>query len=48
MEVFINNGRRTVTKVVYPETDNLQLEAFADPGAGDVTMLNAWKLKPIW
>ncbi len=48
IEVFINDGRRTVTKVVYPETNNVQLEAFADPGAGEVTVLNAWKLKPIW
>lgn len=47
IEVFINDGRRTVTKVVYPGTQKLQREAFADPG-GEVTTVKAWRLKAIW
>jgi beta-fructofuranosidase len=43
LEVFINDGRRTVTKVVHPESNKLLVEAF-----GDVQSLAAWELKPIW
>ena len=43
IEVFINEGRRTVTKVVYPESDELAIEAF-----GDVESLEAWEVKSVW
>jgi beta-fructofuranosidase len=48
IEVFVNDGRRTVTKVVYPESNDLRLETFADAGTAEVTVLDAWELKPIW
>ena len=43
IEVFINDGRRTVTKVVYPESDKLKVETF-----GDILSLEKWELRPIW
>ena len=43
LEVFVNDGRRTVTKVVYPEAGNLTVETL-----GDVQSLEAWELKSIW
>ena len=43
IEVFVNDGRRTVTKVVYPESRQMSIESF-----GEVESMEAWELKPVW
>ncbi len=48
MELFIGDGRQTVTRVVYPESGNLRVEAFAAGGTATIKRLDAWALKPIW
>jgi len=32
-EVFINGGRKTVTRVIYPAADARDIEAYAEGGA---------------
>ncbi len=49
LEVFIDGGRRSVTKVVYPpEGEDLVVEAFAEGGAAEILSLAAWTMKSIW
>lgn len=43
IEVVVNDGRRTVTKVAYPGSNRLSIEAF-----GKVESMEAWELKPVW
>ncbi len=49
LEVFIDGGRKSVTKVAYPlEGEDLVVEAFAEDGAAEVVSLAAWTMKSIW
>ncbi len=47
MEVFINNGPTTVTRVDYPPESDLGIAVFAE-GTATVTSLDVWEMKPIW
>jgi beta-fructofuranosidase len=47
MEVFINNGGTSVTRVDYPDEQDLGVAVFAE-GMAMVDSLSAWKLMPIW
>jgi beta-fructofuranosidase len=47
MEVFINNGPTSVTRVDYPGEGDLGVAVFAE-GAATVTSLDVWEIKPIW
>lgn len=47
LEVFINDGRRTVTKAVYPDSGVRGVKPFADPTGAEVMSLDAWELKSI-
>jgi fructan beta-fructosidase len=44
MEVFINGGRKTVVRVLYPPLEDQGIEVFA-AGSADAEL---WQMKPIW
>lgn len=44
MEVFINGGKKTVVRVLYPPLEDRGIEVFA-AGSADVDL---WQMKPIW
>jgi beta-fructofuranosidase len=48
LEVYANDGRQCVTRVVYPEEQDQGLEVFASGGAATVTSLDVWQLRSIW
>lgn len=45
MEVFINNGRTSVTRADYPKQDNLAIAAFAENGTVTIKSLDIWRMK---
>ena len=48
LEVFINNGRAYVTRVVYSDEEDLGLKLFAQEGKARVVSLEAWEMQSIW
>ena len=48
MEVFINDGQKAVTRVIYPRETDMNVQVFAEDGVATVLSLDVWKLKPIW
>jgi len=48
MEVFVNDGREAVSKVIYPGKKDLGVALFAVGGRAVVKSLDAWKMKSIW
>ena len=48
MEVFINNGRHCVTRVIYPGENDLGVELFSEGGKATVTAIDVWRMKSIW
>ena len=48
MEVFVNDGRYSVTRVVYPGEKDLAVAAFAEGGDAALTRLDVWQMKGIW
>ncbi len=48
MEVFINDGREVVTRVEYPEKEDLGIAAFAEGGKATLKSLDVWQMKSIW
>jgi beta-fructofuranosidase len=48
MEVFVNDGRRAVAKVIYPGEKDVGIELFAGGGRAGVRSLDVWQMKPIW
>jgi hypothetical protein len=48
MEVFINDGRASVTRVNYPGEEDLGIAAFCENGCVKLKSLDVWKMKPIW
>ena len=44
LEVFINDGLQSVTRVVYPGQRKLGVHVFADDGTAIVKSLKAWEL----
>lgn len=48
MEVFVNDGREAVSKVIYPGEKDLSLELFAEGGTAVVKSLDVWEMKSIW
>jgi len=46
VEVFVNGGRKTAARVVYPPAGDLGVEAFADGKAS--ASVDVWKMKSIW
>jgi beta-fructofuranosidase len=48
LEVFADNGRTCVAKVVYPPEHDLGIELFALDGKAVVKSLDVWEMKSIW
>ncbi len=48
MEVFINGGQESVTRVIYPGLNALNVRLFAEGGAVAVKSLDIWTIKAIW
>ena len=48
MEVFINDGIASVTRVDYPGEKGLGLTAFSENGPVKLKSLDVWQMKPIW
>jgi beta-fructofuranosidase len=47
VEVFVNDGRKAVSKVIYPPGQDLGIELFATGGTAVVRSLDIWQIKPI-
>jgi len=48
LEVFINDGVTSVTRVNYPGEDDLGVSVFAGNGNATLKSLDAWEMKSIW
>lgn len=48
MEVFINDGRTSVTRVNYPGEKDLGVAAFAENGSVTLKSLDVWQMRSIW
>ncbi len=48
MEVFVNDGQKAAVKVIYPDPNDLGVEAFATGGTARLKSLDVWKIKSIW
>jgi len=48
MEVFINDGRASVTRVNYPGEEDLGIAAFSENGRVKLKSLDVWQMRPIW
>lgn len=48
MELFINGGKKVVTRVIYPGEKNINIEVFAEDGEVTILSLDVWQMKPIW
>jgi len=48
LEVFVNDGATSVTRVEYPGETDLGVSVFAENGGVTVKSLDAWQVKPIW
>lgn len=48
MEVFVNDGRESVTRVIDPGQKDLDIEVFAEGGTAEVRRIDVWEMKAIW
>jgi sucrose-6-phosphate hydrolase SacC (GH32 family) len=48
MEVFINDGRASVTRVNYHGEEDLGIAVFSENGCVTLKSLDIWQMKPIW
>jgi beta-fructofuranosidase len=48
LEVFANDGRACVTRVIYPEEQDMGIELFANGGLAKVESIDVWQMKSIW
>lgn len=48
LEVFINDGVTSVTRVEYPGENDLGVSVFAENGSVTLKSFDAWNLKSIW
>ncbi|MBT4502302.1 MAG: glycoside hydrolase family 32 protein [Gemmatimonadetes bacterium] len=48
LEVFINDGVTSVTRVEYPGENDLGVSVFAENGNATLKSLDAWDMKSIW
>ena len=48
LEVFVNDGAMSVTRVEYPGEKDLGVSVFAENGRVTLRSLDAWPMKPIW
>jgi len=48
LEVFVNDGAASITRVIYPGESDLNVSAFATGGEVTLRSLDAWVMKSIW
>ena len=48
LEVFINDGEMSVSRVEYPGENDLGVSVFAEKGDVTLNSFNAWNMKSIW
>jgi sucrose-6-phosphate hydrolase SacC (GH32 family) len=48
VEVFANDGERTLTALMFPDPDSTGIELFSENGSTIVNNLRAWELRSIW
>jgi sucrose-6-phosphate hydrolase SacC (GH32 family) len=48
LEVFINDGVTSVTRVEYPGENDLGVAVFAENGSTTLKSLDVWEIEPIW
>jgi len=48
MEVFIDGGQAAVTRVEYPQEEDVGIAVFADNGRVTLKSLDVWQIKAIW
>jgi beta-fructofuranosidase len=48
LEVFADNGRASVTRVIYPSAQDLGAEVFALDGEAKLNSLDVWEMNTIW
>ena len=49
IEVFANDGRVTVTELVFPDSESIGVELYAnDPEKAQVRTLDFWRLRSVW
>lgn len=48
IEVFVNDGMKSITSLVFPNPDNVKIELFSNSGTTHLQRLEAWNLKSIW
>ena len=48
MEVFINDGIASATRVDYPGQTDLDIAAFSENGRVTLESLDVWRMTPIW
>jgi fructan beta-fructosidase len=48
VEVFVNDGERVLTSLVFPSTASRGVEFFGSATGAKITSLNVWTLKSIW
>ncbi len=48
LEVFANDGEVTMSALMFPDTNSLCIELFAENGSVILQSLTAWELESIW
>ena len=48
MELFINDGRSCVTRVIDPGAEDLGVSVFAEEGGVTLRSLDAWQMESVW
>ncbi|MFC5650643.1 GH32 C-terminal domain-containing protein [Paenibacillus solisilvae] len=48
VELFVNEGRKTITNRIYPDPGSLGFKLFARNGKAILHSFDAWELKSIW
>ena len=48
MELFINDGRSCVTRVIDPGAEDLGVSVFAEEGGVTLKSLDAWQMESVW
>ena len=48
VEVFANDGERTLTALMFPDPGSTSIELFSENGSTVVNNLRAWELRSIW
>jgi beta-fructofuranosidase len=48
IEVFINDGRSCVTRVIYPSPNDLGISVFSENGSVTLKSFDSWQMESVW